>query len=295
MTYGLLLTDRWIAVGVNGNIAESPSGQADWNSFVVPGTTLRAVAYGSPGFVAVGDTGRILLSPTGINGDWTDQTSGTSNELTDVTYGNGIYVIVGGIVGTTATILTSLDGVNWTDRSIGLGNRLDHVLFANNQFYAVGQGGVRATSLDGIIWINANAGPNPWAGLAFGNGIFLIADDASNIHTSATFAGFPNPTGSFTSAVTDAVIFVPERGFFFLAGDGGETFTTTNGIGAATQGGIIGTVAYEVATNGFSISIASQGGSIQYSTDFSNFSPAVVGANDWFGITYARAPKILGP
>lgn len=295
LSYGLLLTDRWVAVGLNGNIATSPNGQTNWNSFVLAGTSFRAVTYGGAGFVAVGDTGRIALSYTGVSGDWSDQTSGTSDELRDVTYGHGMFVVVGGINGGNDRILTSFDGITWTDRSIGLSNRLDHVIFANNQFYAVGLGGVRAASVDGLSWTNESAGGNPWAGLAFGNDVFLIADDASSIHTSSTFSGFPNITGSFGSAVTDAVLFIPQRGVFFLAGDDGGTFLTTDGVGAATPGDNFGTNAADAASDGSTILVASQTGSLPYSTDFSTFNPVTVGGADWFGVTYARAPKILGP
>ncbi len=293
--YIYVLTDRWVAVGMTGNIATSPNGQSDWSSFNFPGTTLRAVNYGAQGFVAVGDTGRIILSPTGLSGDWTEQTSGTSDELRDVTFGNGLYVAVGGINGASDRILISFDGVSWMDRSLGLGNRLDHVIFANNQFYAVGQGGVRATSVDGFTWTNENIGPNPWAGIAFGNGVFLIADDASNIHTSTSFSGFPNITGSFTSAITDAVTFVPEKGVFFLSGDGGETFTTANGLGAAAQGDILTSTSSDVATNGSNVAVTNLAGAIHYSANLSTFSQSTVGAQDWFGITFARAPKVYGP
>jgi hypothetical protein len=50
--------------------------------------------------------------------NWTRRTSGTSNDLYGVTYGNGTFVAVG----EGGTILTSPDGVTWTQRTSGTGN-----------------------------------------------------------------------------------------------------------------------------------------------------------------------------
>jgi hypothetical protein len=44
---------------------------------------------------------------------WTQQTSGTRDDLNGVAYGNGLFVAVGDF----GTILTSPDGVNWTVRT----------------------------------------------------------------------------------------------------------------------------------------------------------------------------------
>lgn len=288
-------TDRWIVVGFNGNIGLSQSGQTDWASFGLAGNNLRAVTYGAPGFVAVGDAGRIVFSKTGLNGDWANQTSGSAINLLDVTYGNGLYVAVGGIPAVSSIILTSPDGISWTDRSIGLSNQLDRVIFANNQFYSVGMGGVRASSADGISWGNDSAGPNPWTSVVFGNGIFLIADDASSIHTSATFAGFPNATGSVSAAAVYASVFIPERSIFVLVGDTGQTYTTTNGVGAANPGDIASGVPSDIDTDGYTTSLVSQAGYIEYSTDAMNFNPYVLGSADWYGIVHAKVPVELDP
>jgi hypothetical protein len=53
--------------------------------------------------VAVGKGGTILTSPDGVS--WTARASPTGNYLFGVTYGNGLFVAVGG-----GTILTSRTG-----------------------------------------------------------------------------------------------------------------------------------------------------------------------------------------
>jgi len=68
-----------------------------WTPRIV-GKKLNGVAYGKDLngnglFVAVGGGGTILTSPDGIT--WTLQTSGTSNTLYGIAYGNGRFVAVG--------------------------------------------------------------------------------------------------------------------------------------------------------------------------------------------------------
>ena len=55
-------------------------------------------------FVVVGDNGTILTSSDGTT--WTSRTSGTSNGLYNIFYGNSTFVAVGH----SGTILTSSDG-----------------------------------------------------------------------------------------------------------------------------------------------------------------------------------------
>ena len=66
----------------------------------------------------VGQSGTIFTSPDGTT--WTERTSGTSEKLYVVTYGNGTFVVEG----ENGTILTSLDGTTWTERTSGTSNHL---------------------------------------------------------------------------------------------------------------------------------------------------------------------------
>ena len=67
-------------------------------------------------FIAVGAQGTLLTSSDGES--WTAQTSGTSNNLRAVAYGNSTLVTVG----SSGTILTSSDGTSWTSRTSGTSN-----------------------------------------------------------------------------------------------------------------------------------------------------------------------------
>src|SRR5690349_13321421 len=72
---------------------------------------LSRVRFLNGQFVGVGGNGTILTSPDGRF--WTARNSGTTNDLTSVTWGSGpqsFYVAVG----RQGTILRSSDAVNWT-------------------------------------------------------------------------------------------------------------------------------------------------------------------------------------
>ena len=81
-------------------------------------TTTTDNSTESVKFVAVGNSGTILSSPEGTT--WTSRTSGTSNNLNGIIYGNSIFVAVGN----SGTILTSSDGTPWTSRTSGTSNGL---------------------------------------------------------------------------------------------------------------------------------------------------------------------------
>jgi hypothetical protein len=71
----------------------------------------------------VGDIGTILTSSDAIT--WTSRTSGTSNKLRGITYGNSPLVAVG----KSGTILTSYDATTWTSRISGTSEHLRRVTF----------------------------------------------------------------------------------------------------------------------------------------------------------------------
>ena len=94
------------------------------------------------------------------------------NSLNGVTYGNGIFVVVGDL----GTIFTSPDGVTWTQRSSGTTYNLNAVTYGNGIFVAVGE--TILTSPDGVAWTESNPGihyslPFVLNGVAYGNGNFV--------------------------------------------------------------------------------------------------------------------------
>ena len=68
-----------------------------------------------PSYVVVGNSGNILTSSNGTS--WEKVSSGTSDSLIAVTYGNNQFVTIGGISNNSGTILTSSNGTSWTSNS----------------------------------------------------------------------------------------------------------------------------------------------------------------------------------
>ena len=75
-------------------------------------------------FVSVGSSGTILTSSDGTS--WDNRTSGTSEILVGVTYGNSTFVTTG----ISGTILTSSDGTTWTSRTSGTTQHLYGVTYS---------------------------------------------------------------------------------------------------------------------------------------------------------------------
>ena len=73
----------------------------------------------------MGYSGTILTSSDNGN-TWTGRTSGISEYLGGVTYGNGLFVTVG----YSGTILTSSDGTSWDNRTSGTSNILVGVTYS---------------------------------------------------------------------------------------------------------------------------------------------------------------------
>jgi hypothetical protein len=133
-------------------------------------------------------SGTAVQAPSGVS--LTPRTT-ISNAGTDMTYGAGMFVGVGG----TTTAQSSPDGITWTTRTLPTSQTWLGVAFGNAKFVAVGgRGAAAAPSSDGITWAAATmpASTN-WASCAYGNSIW-VAVGATTVAASA-----PDPTGTWTA------------------------------------------------------------------------------------------------
>ncbi len=97
-----------------------------------------------------------------------------------ITYGNGLFVAVGGGIN---SVMTSSDGINWIIREGIIGKNWSSVTYGNGLFVAVGFSGVM-TSPDGITWISRFG--VTLSSVAFGNGLFVSINTSNgNIATSS--------------------------------------------------------------------------------------------------------------
>jgi hypothetical protein len=102
------------------------------------------------------------------------------NELTSITYGNGMFVATGA----DGAIITSADGETWDIQNSGTSNYLDGAAWLDGKFWCVGSG-VMLNSTDGVNWTNPNTGPS-FTGRNIGfNGSRYVIPSSSSVRYSS--------------------------------------------------------------------------------------------------------------
>jgi hypothetical protein len=77
-------------------------------------------------------------------------------------------------VGNSGVIATSVDATNWTQNITATTNQLNDIIFADRMFLAVGNSGTIETSADGTNWVLQNSGSTSnLTEVAYGNGKFV--------------------------------------------------------------------------------------------------------------------------
>jgi hypothetical protein len=114
----------------------------------------------------IGYTASELASVT-INtypsGTWTTRSYssfGVSNpSLAGIAFGNGNFVVYGGIGSATEYVATSTDGVAWTSRTGAFGHIVTQIIYGD-KFVGIGQNNAQvSTSTDGITWTSRYTAP----------------------------------------------------------------------------------------------------------------------------------------
>lgn len=130
--------NRWIAGGASGSWSTGVGTTSiTWTSRSASGTQqfIDAASDGSNVIaIAANTTARLFTSATTSGSSET--TSGLSGTLTDISYGNGTWAVVGstGLCGYKTTV-----GQSWTVKNIGFGTgTINGICFYNNRWYAVG-------------------------------------------------------------------------------------------------------------------------------------------------------------
>ena len=139
---------------------------------------------------------------------WTLCNSGTTNDLTGITYGNGLFpaTCYSNQNNDQDSILTSPDGATWTRNLAGSNCKLYGVTYGNGTYVAVGTGitaagtqnkevkgvpqsialqpygeeagGAVLTSKDGASWTSISGITDRLFGVAYGNGLFVAVGGA---------------------------------------------------------------------------------------------------------------------
>ena len=130
---------------------------------------------------------------------WTAGTDTGKTDLQALTYGNGVYVAVGG----TSSAVSSTNGNTWISRSIvslGSGTYSD-VQYGNNTYVAIATGtNATAISLNGNSWAAGGNMPTSaaWGSIAYGNGRFVAIETG----TASTKAAVSYDKGANWIAIT---------------------------------------------------------------------------------------------
>jgi hypothetical protein len=215
-------------VAVGRGIITSPDG-VTW-TVRQSDSSVWAVAYGNGEFVAVGESNSgyiILTSMDGIS--WT-QTQSPFGPLSDVTFGGGQFVALGG-----SAVLVSSDGTNWIQLQTGFPYVLDFVAFGGGEFVTgawvtdPATGSLETTiltSADGMNWSQSRM-PFAVAGVAYGDGEFVaVTSYPTNAVLTSTDA--VDWKASATALDLDHIAYCGSE--FVAVGNRGAIATSTDGV-----------------------------------------------------------------
>ena len=201
--YGIIFVeDKFVCCGANGAIITSLDGY-NWTQVRRGGSeSLYRVAYGpGVGYVFVGnsgsgqpyDPGVIIYSPDLVTFTTYVNPLGTTTSLYGVTWGNGVFVAVGGAetagpILRQKHIMTSTNGVTWTVRETNLA-KLDAahycVEYGMGRFVVGTNNAVGSTASNllisrnnGISWelVTSQEAFGNVQTVAYGNGVFVAGD-----------------------------------------------------------------------------------------------------------------------
>lgn len=141
--------------------------------------------------------GKISYSSDGIT--W--NSSSEPNYLRDVCFGNGKFIAVG--YNNSPKLLYSTDGINWTEvtNTTISGDGITACCFANGKFFIGGNKQI-AYSTDGIGWtkITQSVFTSNIQTICYGNGRVIAGDDAGNIGYSDNGGTWAKISQSFITA-----------------------------------------------------------------------------------------------
>ncbi len=171
-------------VAVGGHDGDQPSAVVVqskdgifWTISRIPGPPLTGIVFGDNRFVAVGGADFILTSEDGTKWQTNHLAACSQCELRSVTYGNGVFVAVGGKWSPANNIYsplieTSSDGEHWLEGPyLLLEGVLSKVSFADGRFFTE-----TLTSVDGVSWTTVSA-TNPIPNLFDESDAFELEDE----------------------------------------------------------------------------------------------------------------------
>ena len=237
--YGLAYgAGLFVAAGERSGVWSSPDGTNWTRRLFEAGSSshLNGIAYQEGlGFVAVGSSGKVLVSLDGIT--WATNTPPITTTLNAVTYGtNGLGEGIFMAVGSSGAILTSPDASTWTLQTSGTTVSLKGVAYSPGVgFSAVGSAsGVSwvTASPDGVTWTAAipSVGNEDYRAVTYAPGMFVAVGHYGGTISSPTGApaSWVNRTSYSWTDYNNAGAWSGTN--FVVANLGGSVLTSPNGI-----------------------------------------------------------------
>jgi hypothetical protein len=125
--------------------------------------------------IASGTNNTAYSTVANLGSSWTAGNALPNTNFLALTYGNGVYVAVGGTT-TTPAIASSTDGVTWVNRTAVGSVTYTSVAYGNGYFIAIASGSnVTALSTNGVSWSLGGVLPSSttWSSITYGNGRFV--------------------------------------------------------------------------------------------------------------------------
>ena len=143
---------RYIASAAGGVVVYSTDDFANFTTGMLSsGSANLDVIFANSLWVIVRNGGEIATSMDGNS--FSDATSGTTNNLTNINFGRNQFLVVG----VSGTVLTSSNGTNWSLQTAGAAN-LNASVIDNDRYVIVGDSGTILTSSGGTVWANQTSG-----------------------------------------------------------------------------------------------------------------------------------------
>lgn len=190
---------------------------------------LTKVRYGAGNFLAVGENGTLISSDAGAG--WTLHDTGYSRTISDIAFGNGIYIASALEAG---TLLISTDLTSWeiiTPAGLPYNNR--SLIFHAGKFYMCGSGGTVSTSTDGTSWETFETGTTEHLeDITYGGGQLICVGANSTIATSPDSVNWTlRPVGFALEGLNNGLLSVHYlNGQFVVGGKNGTLLTSVDGI-----------------------------------------------------------------
>jgi len=218
---------------------------------------------------------------------WTTRTSGFGTTfINGVTYGDGLYVAVG----SSGKLTTSTDGTTWTTRTSGFGTTyITGVTYGDGLYVAVGGSGKLTTSTDGTTWTTRTSGFGTTAinGVTYGDGVYVAVGRYGTLTTSPDGTTWTTRTSGFGTDDIEGVTY--GDGVYVAVGDDGILTTSTDGTTWTSRTSGFGSTNINDVTYGDGLYVAVGGsGKLTTSTDGTTWTSRTsgFGTSNIYGVTY---------